>query len=80
MTGQLFKQYFLTDGIRQTPEWRDAVSHAAVFTKQSVVERRVFRFRIVILKLVPETFPDNFLDDLLLACCQQYFIFPSNEK
>ena len=32
MTGQLLKQYFLTDGIRQTPEWRDAVKHADAFT------------------------------------------------
>lgn len=33
MTGQLFKQYFLTDGIRETPEWRDSVKHAEVFTR-----------------------------------------------
>ena len=28
MAGQLFKQYFLTDGIRETPEWRESVKHA----------------------------------------------------
>ena len=33
MTGQLFKQYFLTDGIRETPEWRDSVKNPEPFTK-----------------------------------------------
>ena len=33
MSGQLFKQYFLTDGIRETPEWRDSVKHAEAFTR-----------------------------------------------
>ena len=32
MTGQLFKQYFLTDGIRETPEWRESVKQAQAFT------------------------------------------------
>ena len=33
MSGQLFKQYFLTDGIRETPEWQEAVKHAEDFTR-----------------------------------------------
>lgn len=33
MTGQLFKQYFLTDGIRETPEWWTSVKNAEVFTR-----------------------------------------------
>ena len=33
MTGQLFKQYFLTDGIRETPEWRESVKNPEPFTK-----------------------------------------------
>ncbi|MDE0156546.1 MAG: restriction endonuclease [Gammaproteobacteria bacterium] len=33
MTGQLFKQYFLTDGIRETPQWRESMKHAETFTK-----------------------------------------------
>ena len=33
MTGQLFKQYFLTDGIRETPEWRESVKNVEAFTK-----------------------------------------------
>ena len=33
MTGQLFKQYFLTDGIRETPEWRESVKEAEAFTR-----------------------------------------------
>ena len=32
MAGQLFKQYFLTDGIRETPEWRESAKHAEAFT------------------------------------------------
>ena len=32
MSGQLFKQYFLTDGIRETPEWRESVKNVDVFT------------------------------------------------
>ena len=31
MAGQLFKQYFLTDGIRETPEWRESMKHAEGF-------------------------------------------------
>lgn len=31
MTGQLFIQYFLTDGIRATPEWRASVSRPGAF-------------------------------------------------
>ena len=31
MAGQLFKQYFLTDGIRETPEWRESAKHAEGF-------------------------------------------------
>ena len=33
MSGQLFKQYFLTDGIRETPEWRESVKNVEVFTR-----------------------------------------------
>ena len=33
MTGQLFKQYFLTDGIRETPEWRESEKHPEVFVR-----------------------------------------------
>ena len=32
MAGQLFKQYFLTDGVRETPEWRESAKHAEAFT------------------------------------------------
>ena len=32
MSGQLFTQYFLTDGIRHTPEWRASVEESHVFT------------------------------------------------
>lgn len=32
MSGQLFKQYFLTDGIRETPEWKDSVKQAEAFS------------------------------------------------
>ena len=31
MTGQLFTQYFLTDGIRATPEWRASLSRPDAF-------------------------------------------------
>ena len=31
MTGQLFTRYFLTDGIRVTPEWRASVSRPGTF-------------------------------------------------
>ncbi len=33
MTGQLFKQYFLTDGIRETPEWQESVKNEEVLTR-----------------------------------------------
>ena len=32
MPGQLFTQYFLTDGIRHTPEWRASVARPQAFT------------------------------------------------
>jgi hypothetical protein len=32
MSGQLFTQYFLTDGIRHTPEWRASVEESHAFT------------------------------------------------
>ena len=32
MPGQLFTQYFLTDGIRHTPEWRGSVNQPHAFT------------------------------------------------
>ena len=32
MPGQLFTQYFLTDGIRHTPEWRSSVERPQAFT------------------------------------------------
>ena len=31
MTGQLFTQYFLTDGIRATPEWHASMSRTDAF-------------------------------------------------
>ena len=31
MTGNLFTDYFLTDGIKATPEWRTSVAAAAQF-------------------------------------------------
>ena len=31
MPGQLFTEYFLTDGIRETAEWRDLVSSSGEF-------------------------------------------------
>ena len=36
MTGQLFTQYFLTDGIRTTPEWEAAAPRLAAFRRDLV--------------------------------------------
>ena len=33
MSGQLFKQYFLTDGIWETPEWRESVKTPQTFNR-----------------------------------------------
>ena len=45
MPGQLFTQYFLTDGIRHTPEWRASVERPQAFTAfASAVAKRFEAF------------------------------------
>ena len=45
MPGQLFAQYFLTDGIRHTPEWRASVERPQAFTAfASAVAKRFEAF------------------------------------
>ena len=41
MTGQLFTHYFLTDGIRATPEWQASAADPQAFAafRESVLER-----------------------------------------
>ena len=35
MAGQLFTHYFLNDGIRATPEWRDSVPAVSAFRERA---------------------------------------------
>ena len=43
MPGQLFTQYFLTDGIEATPEWKASVDHPDDFESFKVAVKELFR-------------------------------------
>ena len=43
MPGQLFTQYFLTDGIKVTPEWKASVDNPVDFESFKVAVAALFR-------------------------------------
>ena len=43
MPGQLFTQYFLTDGVKATPEWKASVDNPVDFESFKVAVTELFR-------------------------------------
>ena len=67
MKGYLFTQYFLTDGIRTTPEWEAATPKAADFRRDLASAYERFRSRRQPNEAVTEQ--DFIRNSSITACC-----------